>query len=170
MIVMKELKDNQMIERDENGNVVYQGEYLKDDNMSFPRHGHGKEFRNGEMYDGNWVNNHKEGEGKLFVEGHLHYKGMWKNDVANGHGCLYNDEDNIICEGEWKDNVCEMDGKEYHSCNLPTNNKKEKSKRSSVKYRNQKNHHWITRKKRQLPIMNKNHKKLLKKIMKEEMI
>ena len=114
-IVIKEFKDGRMIERDESGNVIYEGEFMKDDFSWFPRHGYGKESKGNEIYFGEWVSNHKEGQGKLLVNGRIRYDGIWKNDIANGEGILY-DSDYQICKGEWKDGVCKKDGKEYHFC------------------------------------------------------
>ena len=113
-IVIKEFKEGKMFERDENGDVIYEGEYLKNECMWFPRHGNGKESKNGEIYIGNWIKNHKEGEGRFVVKGHLRYEGMWKNDVPNGKGCLFDDDDNVICEREWNEGICEKDGKKFH--------------------------------------------------------
>ena len=112
MIVLKEFKDGKMIERDESGNVIYEGEFLRDNYLKFPRHGNGKEIRGEEMYIGNWICNQKK-EGRLIVKGHLRYEGMWMNDIAHGRGCLY-DNDKVICKGEWQNGVCEKGGKEYY--------------------------------------------------------
>ena len=119
-IVVKEFDefDNKMIEKDGNGNVVYEGGYLKDEKMWFPRHGSGKEIKGNEVYIGNWQNNQKEGQGKLLVNGCLRYEGMWKNDIAHGKGRLYDDEYNMVCEGEWREGVCEKNNKEYYYCDI----------------------------------------------------
>ena len=80
---------------DEQGNC-YKGEY-------------GKGMKNGKgnysskdnqyIYDGNWVNDKKEGNGDLFDHG-IKYSGAFKNDLFEGSGNLIDKEGNIY-EGEF---------------------------------------------------------------------
>lgn len=80
---------------DEQGNC-YKGEY-------------GKGMKNGKgnysskdnqyIYDGNWINDKKEGNGDLFDHG-VKYSGFFKNDLFEGAGNLIDKEGNIY-EGEF---------------------------------------------------------------------
>ena len=54
-------------------------------------------------FDGNYVNDLKEGYGELKTK-HGLYQGNFKNDVFNGRG-KYEYKDGRIQEGLWKDGV-----------------------------------------------------------------
>jgi len=41
---------------------------------------------NGDIYEGDFVDGKKEGEGKLFRADGSRYEGPWENDVAHGKG------------------------------------------------------------------------------------
>jgi hypothetical protein len=44
------------------------------------------EYGNGNRYDGDWVNDMKEGRGVLLKANRDEYEGSWKNDKKNGKG------------------------------------------------------------------------------------
>ena len=41
-------------------------------------------YKNGDIYEGEWVNDKAEGKGKLIMVSGDMYEGQWKNDKANG--------------------------------------------------------------------------------------
>ena len=49
-------------------------------------------YSNGGTYDGNWVNDIRDGKGKCFlsigilIDSIGKYDGLWKNDKKNGYG------------------------------------------------------------------------------------
>ena len=47
-----------------------------------------KEYNNGNIYEGNFVNGKKNGFGKMFFKSGNIYEGDWKNDFQNGKGIL----------------------------------------------------------------------------------
>lgn len=81
-----------VVEEYENGSR-YEGE--KVDNM---RDGKGKfYYKEGSYYDGAWKNNNMHGFGKLYYPNHkLAYEGDWFIDQFHGHGKVYNDEPSPI--------------------------------------------------------------------------
>ena len=59
-------------------------------------------YSNGNIiYDGDWINDKKEGNGKYIDEDGKYYIGEFKNDLQNGKGILYYSNRNIIYDGYW---------------------------------------------------------------------
>ena len=66
---------------DDNGKIVYQGEYLDSIENDYPREGKGKEYKDGEIvYDGHYHLNDREGKGKSYMNGKIEFDGKWKNN------------------------------------------------------------------------------------------
>jgi hypothetical protein len=64
-------------------------------------------YNNGDMYEGNWNNNKKSGFGKIIYNNGDIYEGEWENNKKDGNGKMkYKNGD--ICEGVWKNDIlCE---------------------------------------------------------------
>ena len=41
------------------------------------------------IYEGEWINDYREGNGKYILEDGQYYIGHWKNDLRNGKGIVY---------------------------------------------------------------------------------
>ena len=63
------------------------------------------------MYDGNWINNKYEGNGKYILEDGEYYIGQYKNGLRNGYGILYYKNGNIKYEGDSVNDKAEGNGK-----------------------------------------------------------
>ena len=48
-------------------------------------------YTNGDKYEGQWVNDKKEGEGTMKYSNGNWYRGKWKNDKPNGLGTRQTD-------------------------------------------------------------------------------
>ena len=98
-------------EYDENGNIIFEGEYK--DGVRW--NGKGEEF-NPEYYSV-FVGTYKEGEkveGKEYgFFGELRFEGWYKNNERNGEGKEYDKNGNVIFEGEYKNNKWHGKGKKY---------------------------------------------------------
>ena len=77
------------------------------------RFGEGREFyENGKLkYEGNFINDLYEGDGKYFYENDDVYIGQFKNGKANGDGCIIRNGI-IICEGVFENGLF-IPSKEY---------------------------------------------------------
>lgn len=65
-------------------------------------------------YQGEWVNNVRDGRGyQIWPDGSL-YEGFWKNNKANGRGRLIH-ADGDVYEGEWKDDKAHGYGVYMHA-------------------------------------------------------
>ena len=74
--------DGKGIEYDENGKIVYDGEWR---NGRF--HGYGKKHENGQLvYEGEWKSGLPDGKGVYFENGKKKYKGRWVKGQINIHG------------------------------------------------------------------------------------
>ena len=83
---------------------VYEGEV-----KGFKRHGKGVNmYVDGSVYDGMFVEDEREGEGKL-VKGKYCYEGMWKGDVKEGNGFELMENGEKYC-GEYKKGMKEGNG------------------------------------------------------------
>ena len=80
---LKEIEKNRMSEFDENGLKVYEGGYKGEVESEFVRDGEGDVFDSNDelLFSGHWKNGKREGEGKMFRNGALYFKGKWKDDV-----------------------------------------------------------------------------------------
>lgn len=77
---------------------VYEGNYLKDF-----KEGEGKFiYKNGTIFDGNWKAGKKEGKGKLTVPEEGVWEGSWTNDRRHGIFILKNNNKQIKTE-TWMD-------------------------------------------------------------------
>lgn len=66
--------------------------------------GEGSLFENGQLtFRGNWCNGERCGQGKEFSGGRLVFSGNYDHDKRNGYGILYDDDREPIFEGTWVD-------------------------------------------------------------------
>jgi hypothetical protein len=54
-------------------------------------------------YEGNFVDDNKDGKGKLFLSNGEVFEGYFKSDLVTGEGTFYKTDGKII-RGLWKDN------------------------------------------------------------------
>jgi hypothetical protein len=81
-----------------NTGSIYKGEWQNNQ-----RHGKGLfEWADGHKYDGEFVNDIREGEGTYFWSSGEKYVGAWKDGKRNGFGKLYDKDNNLKYEGEWR--------------------------------------------------------------------
>ena len=59
-------------------------------------------WRNGDQYIGEFADNQRSGRGSLYYADGLRYVGRWLNDKRHGQGTLYNTYNEIIHDGEWR--------------------------------------------------------------------
>lgn len=84
---------------------IYEGEFVNNH-----RQGHGVYvFPDGSVYKGQFVNGAMEGEGEYTYQDGESYKGTFKNNKRNGQGTYYR-KDGTIVTGLWEDNVLVMEG------------------------------------------------------------
>jgi len=83
-------------------NVDYKGEVSEG-----KPNGKGKAtFRNGGMYEGDWVNGKQEGYGKEFYpDGILRYEGEYKKGLRHGTGTVYYKDGSKGHSGKWDHNT-----------------------------------------------------------------
>ena len=75
-------KETKHIEVSGNNNENYEGNWLND-----KREGKGiMKYNNGDIYDGDWENDKKVGNGKMKYKNGDIYEGEWKDDKKNGYG------------------------------------------------------------------------------------
>ena len=84
------------------------GKYTYASNGQFKndlRNGKGTEYySNGNIkYDGDWINDKYEGNGKYIWENGEYYIGQWKNGLSHGKGIEYYSNGKIKYEGDWVD-------------------------------------------------------------------
>ena len=101
--VIKTFEEGVMTERDENGQVVYIGDYCDDLKENYCREGKkGMEIQKGNLvYVGEWKKNKKNGYGKSLVNGFAEYEGEWKDNLPDGEG-IWVENDEIKYEGIWE--------------------------------------------------------------------
>lgn len=101
---------NEMIEYDDNGLIVYKGGYQGNRYDECERCGIGEEFNEDDVlvYSGGWKNGKKEGNGILYDDGEIHFEGMWKNGKPNGYGKCYNDNGVVMKQGVWKNGYLQI--------------------------------------------------------------
>ena len=60
------------------------------------------EYNNKDEYNGDWINDKKEGKGIMIYNNGDKYDGNWKNDIREGEGKIYFFEG--YYQGIWKNN------------------------------------------------------------------
>ena len=45
-------------------------------------------YSNKDIYEGDWLNDYRDGIGKLYFSNGDMYQGQWKNNLKDGLGCL----------------------------------------------------------------------------------
>ena len=86
--------------------------YLKDDGKK--RHGKGVlKYKNGDEYQGEWVDDERKGKGTMIYNNGDQYQGQWENNMRNGKGViLYKNNDQY--EGEWENDMRHGEGQIYY--------------------------------------------------------
>ena len=103
--IVKSFNKMTMYEYDDDGNVIYKGEYEDSLQNEYPRDGEGEElFYNEMIYSGHWKNNKKEGYGCSYVLGFRYYVGEWKDNLPDGEGSLY-DNNQVKYSGKWEKGI-----------------------------------------------------------------
>ena len=102
--VLREWKREVMIEYDDNGRRVYEGEYEGDMKRGFFREREGTEYDSDgkrPLYFGDWKNGVREGYGSEFRGYYAVYIGEWKNGMRYGIGKEYNDNEEVLRSERW---------------------------------------------------------------------
>ena len=77
---------------------MYKGEWKE--NL---RNGQGKyQWADDDVYEGTYVNDIREGEGVYHWASGEHYDGEWSGDKRNGFGKLFDKDNNLTYEGQWR--------------------------------------------------------------------
>jgi hypothetical protein len=77
---------------------IYEGEFLNN-----KKHGLGKQiFANGDVYEGHWENGLMEGKGKLTMSSGDIYVGLFSKGLKHGKGTLTFKATQDIYDGEWQ--------------------------------------------------------------------
>lgn len=85
--------------------TIFEGEFA-----GGRKNGYGVYTGNGTSYEGNYVDDIKEGRGKQVFSNGDSYEGEYKNDMRNGRG-IYTWSDGGYYDGEFKDNIQHGEGK-----------------------------------------------------------
>lgn len=76
---------------DQEGQPLYEGEFI-----NHMKQGNGIMYLKGQLiYQGEFIQNKKQGNGILYKDGQIHYEGHFRNDLMDGYGILYYEEDVI---------------------------------------------------------------------------
>lgn len=112
--VVKEMKDDYMNEYNDQGDIIYQGQYEDSIKTDYPRLGQGSEMLHKEcVYIGEWKDNKKNGNGTSLRDGETYYSGMWKNDLPDGEGFLCDENGELLYQGKWNNGFIKINEKEY---------------------------------------------------------
>ena len=89
------------------------GNYYIGENKDGKREGKGKMYyKNGDlMYEGDFINDKMEGNGKYIYEDGIYYIGQFKNTKKTGKGKFYNKNGDLMYEGDFIDDKIEGNGK-----------------------------------------------------------
>ena len=100
--IVKAFHDNNMTEYNENGVVVYKGEYLDSIESEYCRNGKGEEYEdNCILYSGEWKNNRREGFGRSYRKNVLVYEGNWHENIPHGAGAILDKDEKVLHKGIW---------------------------------------------------------------------
>ena len=112
--------DGLMIEYDDNGKRVYEGEFEGDMMNGFIREEKGSEYGSdgkSVLYVGGWKNGLREGYGSEFKGYSPVYIGEWKNGMRDGKGKELNENEEVVRRGRWIEGVHEDEIKELEDDN-----------------------------------------------------
>ena len=104
MRVLREWKEECMIEYDDNGMRVYEGGFEGDMMKGFVREGEGCEYGidgKSVLYVGGWKNGLRNGYGSEFCGHNPVYIGEWKNGLRDGSGEELNEKGKVTRRGKW---------------------------------------------------------------------
>lgn len=62
-------------------------------------------YANGDIYEGEWSNDMREGRGMLRLANNNRYEGEWKQDKKNGNGKYFFLNKGQLLEGFWIDDI-----------------------------------------------------------------
>ena len=92
------------------GSLTYKGQF-----MHGLKHGFGHETTDsGSGYLGFWFRDKKEGLGRVVLANGDYYQGYFKNDKCHGRGVFFKAENGVVYVGDFFENVCQGEGKEYY--------------------------------------------------------
>ncbi|MED3798501.1 AAA family ATPase [Lysinibacillus capsici] len=76
---------------DQEGELLFEGEFV-----NHMKQGNGIMYLKGQLiYQGEFIQNKKQGHGILYKDGYIHYEGHFRNDLMDGYGVLYYEEEVI---------------------------------------------------------------------------
>ena len=77
--ILINFEGNEMNEYNENGRVIYRGEYMESNKYRYIRNGFGRLYNNkgNLIYEGEWKNGMKQGNGRRYRNGNVVYDGKW---------------------------------------------------------------------------------------------
>ena len=86
--ILINFEGNEMNEYNENGGVIYRGRYIESNKYRYIRNGFGTEYDDdgNKIYEGEWKNGKRHGEGKRYRNRNVVYDGIWW--IGHGFDCI----------------------------------------------------------------------------------
>lgn len=109
--LMRLFSDSSVVEYDVNGRVIYEGTFLYDPKLWYPRDGYGDEYYEGKLvYSGCFTNGLRNGQGTAYyLDRHVLFNGNWKEGRVNGSGVCICRDGSLFANGEWNNGELVMD-------------------------------------------------------------
>ncbi|WP_418302630.1 AAA family ATPase [Lysinibacillus fusiformis] len=104
-----DIYDGKGILFDQDGERLFEGEFV-----NHMKQGNGIMYLKGQLiYQGEFIQNKKQGHGILYKDGSIHYEGHFRNDLMDGYGILYYEEALIAPYQAWREQYPHLNQPQY---------------------------------------------------------
>ncbi|WP_025117385.1 AAA family ATPase [Lysinibacillus fusiformis] len=104
-----DIYDGKGILFDQDGERLFEGEFV-----NHMKQGNGIMYLKGQLiYQGEFIQNKKQGHGILYKDGSIYYEGHFRNDLMDGYGILYYEEALIAPYQAWREQYPHLNQPQY---------------------------------------------------------